>query len=50
MKQEKELRNTEIYKYMHDLLGAKVVEIFDREHDVWKGEIEIEHKGADSAL
>ncbi len=50
MKQEKELRNTETYKYMHDLLGAKVVEIFDREHDVWKGEIEIEHKGADSAL
>ena len=34
MKQEKELRNTETYKYMHDLLGAKVVEIFDREHDV----------------
>ena len=47
MKQEKELRNTETYKYMHDLLGAKVVEIFDREHDVWKGEIEMEHKGTD---
>ncbi len=47
MKQEKELQNTETYKYMHDLLGAKVVEIFDREHDVWKGEIEMEHKGTD---
>lgn len=46
-KQEKELRNTETYKYMHDLLGAKVVEIFDREHDVWKGEIEMEHKTGD---
>jgi len=48
VKQEKELRNTETYKYMHDLLGAKVVEIFDREHDVWKGEIESEHKDTDS--
>ena len=46
-KREKELRNTETYKYMHDLLGAKVVEIFDREHDVWKGEIEMEHKTGD---
>lgn len=47
VKQEKEQRNTETYKYMHDLLGAKVVEIFDREHDVWKGEIDMEHKATD---
>lgn len=43
VKQEKELRNTETYKFMHDLLGAKIVEIFDRDHDVWKGEIDTEH-------
>lgn len=47
VKQEKEIRNTETYKFMHDLLGAKVVEIFDREHKVWKGEIGTEHKGTD---
>ncbi len=40
LKQDKEMRNTEVYKYMHNLLGAEVVEIFDREHQVWKGNIE----------
>lgn len=38
IKQEREMRNEETYKFMHDLLGAKVVEIFDREHKVWKGD------------
>lgn len=37
-KQECELRNEETYKFMHDLLGARIVEIFDREHKVWKGD------------
>lgn len=40
VKQEKEMRNEETYKYMHDLLGAKIVDIFDRNHDVWKGDEE----------
>ncbi|MDO4167430.1 MAG: hypothetical protein Q4D32_08500 [Eubacteriales bacterium] len=39
-KQDREMRNTEVYKYMHNLLGAEVVEVFDREHQVWKGNIE----------
>lgn len=37
-KQEMEIRNTETYKFMHDLLGREIVEMFDRDHDVWKGE------------
>lgn len=40
VKQDKEMRNEETYKYMHDLLGAKIVDIFDRNHDVWKGDEE----------
>ena len=28
-KQDKERRSTELYKYMHNLLGAQIVEIFD---------------------
>lgn len=44
VKQEKEIRNTETYKFMHDLLGAKVMEIFDRDHNVWKGDTEPEQK------
>lgn len=43
IKQEMELRNMETYKYMHDLLGAKVVNIFDQDHKIWKGEIAKEH-------
>lgn len=39
VKQEMEIRNTETYKFMHDLLGAKVLEIFDQDHKIWKGEI-----------
>lgn len=48
VKQEKEIRNTETYKFMHDLLGAKIVEIFDRDHKVWKGDISKEHKADDN--
>lgn len=43
-KQEMEIRNSDTYRFMHDLLGADIVEIFDREHKVWKGEIGMEHK------
>lgn len=39
-KQDMEMRNTQMYKYMHNLLGAEVVEIFDRKHQVWKGNME----------
>lgn len=39
-KQDMEMRNTQMYKYMHNLLGAEVVEIFDRQHQVWKGNME----------
>lgn len=39
-KQDMEMRNTEVYKYMHNLLGAEVVDIFDREHRVWRGNME----------
>ncbi len=39
-KQDREMRNTELYRYMHDLLGAKVVEIFDKNNHVWKGNVE----------
>lgn len=42
-KQDMEMRNTQMYKYMHNLLGAQVVEIFDREHKVWKGNLEENH-------
>ena len=42
-KQDMEMRNTQMYKYMHNILGAQVVEIFDREHKVWKGNLEENH-------
>ena len=29
IKQDKEIKNTEIYSYMHDLLGAEMMEVFD---------------------
>lgn len=45
-KQDMEMRNTQMYKYMHNLLGAQVVEIFDKNHHVWKGNIE-ENKNGD---
>lgn len=43
-KQEMEIRNTDTYRFMHDLLGADILEIFDKDYDVWKGEINREHK------
>jgi hypothetical protein len=39
-KQDMEMRNTQMYRYMHNLLGAEVVEIFDRKHRVWKGNLQ----------
>ena len=36
-KQDMEMQSSETYKFMHDLLGAELLEIFDREYDVWKG-------------
>lgn len=37
-KQDMEMRNEQMYKYMHNLLGAHTVEVFDRYHHVWKGD------------
>ena len=45
-KQDMEMRNTEVYKYMHNLLGPDVVEIFDRDHRVWRGNMEENHLDA----
>lgn len=39
-KQDMEMQNTQIYKYMHKLLGPQVIDVFDREHKVWKGNLE----------
>lgn len=36
-KQDMEMRNEQMYKYMHNLLGAHTVEVFDRYHNIWKG-------------
>lgn len=35
-KQDMEMRNAQMYKYMHNLLGAHTVEIFDKYHNIWK--------------
>lgn len=32
-KQEKELKNQEIYNYMHDIFGAEVIDIFDMKYN-----------------
>ncbi len=45
-KQDMEMRNTQTYKYMHNLLGGQIVEIFDKNHNVWKGNVE-ENKVSD---
>lgn len=45
VKQDMEIRNADTYRFMHDLLGAEIVDIFDKDHKVWKGEISQEHKG-----
>ncbi|MCD7825602.1 MAG: hypothetical protein LUH14_06555 [Clostridiaceae bacterium] len=39
-KQDMEIYSTETYKFMYDLLGAQLLELFDKEYDVWKGEEE----------
>ncbi len=39
-KQEMEIRNEETYKYMYDLLGKRIIDMFDRDYDIWKGEQE----------
>ena len=39
-KQDMEMRNTQVYTYMHNLLGAQVVEVFDRKHRIWKGNVQ----------
>lgn len=39
-KQEMEVRNTETYKYMYDLLGAEALNLFDMDQRIWKGEDE----------
>ncbi len=33
IKQDKEIKNTEIYTYMHDLLGPEMMEVFDNKSD-----------------
>ena len=33
VKQDKETKNTEIYTYMHDILGHEMMEVFDEKHD-----------------
>ena len=38
LKQDLEIKNTAMYSYMHDLLGAEVMEIFDKDKEIWKGE------------
>lgn len=32
-KQEKEIKNFELYSFMHDIFGAEVIEIFDMKYD-----------------
>lgn len=33
-KQDMEVKNTQIYTYMHDILGAELMEAFDKEHNI----------------
>lgn len=35
-KQEMEIRNEETYKFMYDLLGKRIIDMFDKDYDVWK--------------
>lgn len=35
-KQDLELRNEETYKFMYDLLGKRIIDMFDKDYDVWK--------------
>ncbi len=34
LKQDMETRNSLIYSYMHDMLGADIMELFDKEHGI----------------
>lgn len=36
IKQDKEIKNTEIYSYMHDVLGPEVMELFDNKEEPGK--------------
>lgn len=36
IKQDKEIKNTEIYSYMHDVLGPEVMELFDNKEETGK--------------
>ncbi len=36
LKQDLEVNNTQIYTYMHDVLGAELMELFDKEYHVKK--------------
>jgi hypothetical protein len=38
-KQQREIQNTQMYGYMHKLLGPELVEVFDEDHHVWKGNV-----------
>ena len=38
IKQDKEIKNTEIYSYMHDLLGPEMMEVFDNKTQSNKAE------------
>lgn len=40
-KQEMELRNVEIYSYMHDIFGPEVIELFDITYDIEEKKQEI---------
>ena len=37
-KQNREINNREIYSYLHDILGAQVIDLFDIEYDQPKTE------------
>ncbi|HHV13593.1 MAG TPA: hypothetical protein GXX75_25335 [Clostridiales bacterium] len=36
LKQDLEVNNTQIYSYMHDVLGAELMELFDKEYHIKK--------------
>jgi len=41
-KQEKELKNQEIYNYMHDIFGADVIDIFDMKYNPGEKPLHVE--------
>lgn len=38
IKQDMEIKNEEMYSYMHDTLGREIIEIFDHENELEQGE------------